>query len=247
MITPRIPTPRVRFSILALGALICTASLAGCASGTYRAGEDSAIAASFRISAEVTPGRTRGGPGDLGLGEEVSAGYLQSFEGELAYVSGDDAGTFDRPLEIGSANFPAGTTLDSDFSVTTVSVVSSSGYRTETGLEFSMLYGLELTSLDLEVRGGGLTGKNDHQEIGPLLGVRLRWLIDERFRIFASHRGSALRHSLEQSEVGLEFRVIPRLALFGGFRRTEFNLDHTNDSEIDLTWKGLLLGLQLEF
>ncbi len=247
MTTSQHPPLRLACLAFALGCSAICAVVSGCASGTYRAGEDNSQAYSFRIVAETSPGRTRGGPGGLGLGEEVSAGYLHTLEGEISNTWGDDSGSFDRVVEIGGANFPAGTSLQSDFSLTAASVLSSSGYRTETGLEFSFLYGLELTALDLELRGGGLSGDNDHQELGALLGLRLRWLIDERFRIFASHRLSALQYSLEQSELGVEYRVVPRLSLFGGFRRSEYNLDHTTDSKIDLTWKGLLLGIQLEF
>ena len=236
-----------RTRLLLLGLLAVTFA-SGCSSGRFRANDDTTLSPALRVVAEVTPGRQRGGPGDLGLGEEVRAGYLQTLEAEFSSVSGEESNrTLGDTVDIGSATFPAGTSLDSDFRVTGLSVVSASGYRTETGLEFSFLAGVEYVWLDLEVTGGGLEGENDHQELGGLLGVRLRWLVDEQFRIFATTRISGLRHTLSHSEFGIEYRVVPRVALFTGYRRTEFNLTGTSDSRIDLTWKGLLAGIQLEF
>ncbi len=201
----------------------------------------------LRLSTELSPGRSRGAPGDPGLGREVSAGYLHSFEAELTHVSGEDSGMSGSTIVIGDAVFAPGASLDSEFRLTAVSVASTSGFRSETGLEVSAIYGLEYTSPDLTVKSTGQKGEFDQSELGPLLGVRLRWLATEDLRIYGSSRVSFLVYQLSQSEVGVEYRVVPRVSLFTGYRRTEYRYDDGSDSEIVMKWKGLVAGIQLEF
>jgi hypothetical protein len=201
----------------------------------------------LRVVAEAAPGRARGAAGDPGLGREVSAGYLQTYEADLTTVRGEDEGDFGESIEIGDAVFPPGVPLDSEFTVSSIALISASGVRTETGLEFSFLYGLEYTAMDLEVEGALQEGEIDEKELGFLFGARVRWLVTEYLRIYGSTRVSALTYSLSQDELGIELRIVPRVALFTGYRRTEYELDYSGDSEIELRAKGIVAGVQLEF
>ncbi len=230
--------------------LICLLALTGigCATdATYRAEDDGVFAPSFRLVAEASPGRQRAGAGDPGLGEEVRAGYLHTLEAEVSSVVGEDRGSSDQSIDLNGTVFAPNTELDGRFQLNHFSAHSTSGFRTETGLEFSLLYGVEYTVLDLKVDGGGLSASTEEKELGLSFGARLRWLINEDFRLYAMARSSSLAYTLQQSEIGLEYRVIPRLALFAGWRRSDYDLEFSNNSDLDLRWKGLLAGVQLEF
>lgn len=222
--------------------------LVGCETSTYRAEDTETFFPTLRLSAEISPGRARGGEGDPGLGPEVHSGFLQTLEAETSYVTGSEEKTFTGTIEVDDTVFPPGTPLEGDFDLATFSLFSGSGYRTETGLEFAFLYGLEYTAFDLHVRGPVQSERLDENELGVMLGGRLRWLVTEWLRVYASTRISALRYSLEQSEAGVEVRVVPRLSLFAGYRRSEYEFDDDEfDSEVDVRWKGIVAGLQLEF
>ena len=67
---------------------LCIALAPGCSSSTFRAEDESVVMPTLRVALEAVPGRRRGAEGDPGLGREVIAGFLQTFEADLTTASG---------------------------------------------------------------------------------------------------------------------------------------------------------------
>jgi len=213
----------------------------------YDVEDDGVFAPSLRFVAGGSRGAQQEGSDDAESGEDVHADRLTTFEIGVSGMTGKNQGSFDGSIQIDETIFAPNTELEGRFQLNELSAYFTSGFRNEAGLEISGLLGVQLTTLKIEVDGGGVSASTKESGVGLLGGLRLRWLITEDFRLYAMARGSSLNYSFEQNEIGVEYRVTHPIALFAGWRRSDYDLDFSNRSDLDLTWKGFFAGVQFEY
>jgi hypothetical protein len=169
-----------------------------------------------------------------------------TIEMDFAYGAGTSSQQIDSGdyLNFKDVRFNGPAQISSDYKLYAGSVSFLGGISGEVA-SLDLTAGVGLVYLDLEVKSGAIAEHGDTFFVGPFLGTQLSVRPASWFTLYV--RGSlttVLLRGLSSMELGVSVTPMPRVAIFGGWRRVHY-VEQLSDGDLKLT--GPMAGIHLMF
>ncbi|MFK7895882.1 MAG: hypothetical protein AB8G23_08615 [Myxococcota bacterium] len=194
----------------------------------------------------IEPSETaKTGPGWSGL----------SVDGEISYSHGND----NKPLRVGDtlglrrSEFTGPLRIRNRASVVDTTVNVRTGLSVKEMFRLEPMAGIELTSIDLEVVGGGVQESDTTTAVGFMTGLRGAFQPHALFEIYgqasagwlAGGRGDNRGIRTEKYETGARLLPFEHLGIFAGYRWAQYNQwREPDESDSEFDFRGPVFGVE---
>jgi hypothetical protein len=178
-----------------------------------------------------------------------------SVDGEISYSHGND----NKPLRTGEEISLRRTEFTGPLQIRNRASVVDTTVNIRTGLEIQDIFrlepmaGIELTSIDLEVVGGGVQESDTTTAIGFMSGLRAAFQPHSMFEIYGSAsvgwlaggRGNNRGIRTEKYETGARLLPLEHFGIFAGYRWAQYNQwREPDESDSDIDFRGPVFGIE---